>query len=802
MSGGLAGLTDAEVAARMAAGQVNRTDQQTSRSVGQILRANVLTRFNAILGSLFVVAIVVGPLQDALFGVVLAVNTVIGIAQELRAKRTLDSLAVLAAPRARCTRGGRTSELSPAEVVLDDLLVLHPGDQVVADARVVEAEGLELDESLVSGEAEPVVKARGDEVLSGSVVVAGTGAARVVRVGADAYAQRLQEGARRFSLVRSELQRGTNEILRLVTWVMLPAAALLLASPIARTGQARDEAFRGSVAGVAAMVPEGLVLLTTIAFALGAVRLARRRVLVQELAALEGLARVDVLCIDKTGTLTEPGIALGGLELLGELPARDALAAMAASDPAPNATMLALSDLPPPADWHVARRVPFSSARKWSATEFEGRGTWVLGAPERLPVPSAPALERRVATHAAQGRRVLLVACTAAHLGDGPPPGLRPAALVVLEERVRSTAAGTVGYLLAQGVALKVLSGDAPATVSAVAASVGIPGAGEPVDATRLPEDPAALASAVAGASVFGRVAPDQKRAMVAALQARGHVVAMTGDGVNDIPALKAADLGLAMGSGSAATRAVARLVLLDSSFADVPTIVAEGRRVIANVERVANLFVTKTVYAAVLAVVVGAAAVPYPFYPRHLTIVSSLTIGIPGFFLAFAPRAPRATPGFVRKVLRLAVPAGLVAAAATFGADVAVRGPLHAAPAEARSTATLTLLGVGLAVLCLVARPLSPLRLALAGAMAVGGALLWVVPWARRVFGLVAPSAHDLEAMAVVLAASLAMLLAVGRVTGQVARGGTAGDGVPQGGAPKDQRPCGGSAASRSMAT
>ncbi len=763
------GLSTQEVAERIAAGRVNASDRQGGRSFSQILRANVLTRFNAILGSLLVVVAFVGPLQDGLFGVVLAVNTLIGIAQELRAKRTLDRLAVLTAPTAHGIRDGHSVELAAGDVVLDDVLELRPGDQIVVDGLVLASDGLEIDESLVSGEAVPVAKLRDDKVRSGSFVVSGTGFVRAIRVGADAFAQRLQGDARRFSLVRSELQQGTNQILRMVTWVMIPAGLLLVTSQVLRSGQSLDEALRASVAGVGAMVPEGLVLLTTLAFALGAIRLARQRVLVQELAAIEGLARVDVLCIDKTGTLTEPGMSIGTIETLaGDVAAQVALGALVGSDPSPNATIRALTSLPVPADWAAEVRIPFSSARKWSAVQFAGRGSWVLGAPEIIAAdqPLEAALSARIEMFARQGGRVLLVARSPRSLmGEVLPEGLEPAGLVVLEEKIRPDAIATIEYLRRQGVEIKVLSGDDPRTVGSVAERVGIPGSSHAVDARALSADPAYLSPIVEAASIFGRVQPDQKKAIVAALQRGGHIVAMTGDGVNDVPALKQADLGLAMGSGSQATRAVGRIVLLDSSFAVVPGLLGEGRRVIANIERVANLFVTKTVYAAILAVIVGISAIPFPFYPRHLTIVSTLTIGIPGFFLALSSGAPRAHPGFVRRVFAFTLPAGLVAAAVTLMTYLVARGPAQATTAQARTAATLALVAIGLVVLVLVARPLNAARAVLVGCMACGAALIWAVPLSRRVFALEWPPAPALWAAAGIAVLAVPVLWELVRV-------------------------------------
>ena len=755
------GLTTDEVAARTAAGKANVVHGAEGSTFPQIVRANVLTRFNAILGALFVVVLVVGPVQDALFGIVLAVNTAIGLFEEVRAKRLLDRLALLTAPVAHAVRDGALADIAVESVVTDDVLEMRAGDQVVADGVLVDAAGLELDESLLTGESLAVAKAAGDEVWSGSVVVAGSGVMEVTRVGEEATAQRIQREGRRFSLVRSELVRGNNRLLQLVTWVMVPAGVLLAASQALRSNLPVDEAIRSSVAGVGAMVPEGLVLLTSVAFAVGATRLARLRVLVQELAAIEGLARVDVLCIDKTGTLTEAGMHLLAVEPLDGAPAAEALGAMAAADPAPNSTMLAARAVRPPQGWHARRSVPFSSARKWSAMELVDQGTWVLGAPEvvlpRIPLPVAD----RVVAHAAAGRRVLVLARSAAPLLDEQlPSGLVGAGLVVLEEQLRPEAARAIGYLLQQGVAVKVLSGDSPATVAAVAARVGVPEAGDPVGARSLPADLDALATVLEGSAVFGRVQPHQKRDAVLALQSRGHVVAMTGDGVNDIPALKAADIGMAMGTGSPATRAVGRLVLLDGEFGVVPHILAEGRRVIANVQRVASLFVTKTVYAALLAIAIGLSGLAYPFFPRHLTVVSSLTIGIPGFVLALAPGAPRARRGYVERVLRFTVPAGAVAWAAVLGTWLVTRALHGTTMDQARTLATWTLLAIGLEVLALVARPLRPLRVLLVLAMAGAAALVSALPWSRQLFDLAVPSPTAVGWAAIVVAVAVPLLL------------------------------------------
>jgi cation-transporting P-type ATPase E len=734
------GLSSAQVAERRSRGLTNAGGERTSRSVPEILRANIFTRFNLILGVLLAVILVAGEPQDALFGIVLVTNALIGIGQELRAKRTLDRLAVLSAPRVRVIRDGAPHNIAVEELVADDLVDLRAGDQLVADGVVRGSVSLQADESLLTGESEPVDKRAGDQLLSGSFVVAGSGGYQATGVGAEAYARKLAAQARQFTLVRSELIAGINQILRYITWAIPPVAVLLVVSQL-HTHQSAREGATSTVAALVGMVPQGLVLLTSIAFGAAAVTLARRRVLVQQLPAVEGLARVDVVCLDKTGTLTDGTIAFDGLIRLDDQALAEAALGALADDEAGNATLAAIGQaFPPPQGWARQDVVPFSSALKWSAASFAGHGAWVLGAPEMVLPGSQDGLLPRAADLAASGRRVLALAHAPGPLnGQALPPGLRAVAFITLAERLRSDASGTIAYFASQGVALKVISGDSPHTVSAVAARAGVPRAGDPIDARDLPEDPGALGALLEERSVIGRVTPHQKESMVKALQARGHTVAMTGDGVNDVLALKLADIGVAMGSGAPATKAVAELVLLDNRFATLPGVVAEGRRVTANIERVANLFITKTVWTTLLAVAAGAALVPYPFLPRQLTIIDTLAIGVPAFFLALAPNRRRYVPGFVGRVLRFAGPAGLIVAAATFSAYALARArglPL----AEQRTAATLVTLILSLCVLALLAMPLTWRRIALLIAALAAFVLLFPVPAVRTFYALELP--------------------------------------------------------------
>ncbi|MEU3985539.1 HAD-IC family P-type ATPase [Streptomyces sp. NPDC026672] len=740
-----AGLTTAEVAERVARGDVNDVPVRSSRGLAEIVRANVFTRFNAIIGVLWLVMLFVAPIQDSLFGFVILANTGIGIVQEWRAKQTLDSLAVIGEAHPTVRRDGTAVQVATHEIVLADLLEIGPGDKAVVDGVCAEADGLEIDESLLTGEADPVVKRPGDPVLSGSFVVAGSGAFTATRVGREAYAAQLAEEASRFTLVHSELRTGISTILKYVTWMMVPAAIGLVITQLVVKNDNLKDAVARTVGGIVPMVPEGLVLLTSVAFAIGVIRLGRKQCLVQELPAIEGLARVDTVCLDKTGTLTEGGMDVTELRPLNgsdESYVRQVLGALGESDPRPNASLQAVIDAYPDSEeWRCVESLPFSSARKYSGATFsEGDGetsTWLLGAPDVLLGDGDAALAETERLNE-RGLRVLLLARSARDLDDTEPArGARPAALVVLEQRLRADAADTLRYFAEQNVRAKVISGDNAVSVGAVAAKLGL--SGTTVDARRLPSDRDGMADALDGGTVFGRVTPQQKRDMVGALQSHGHTVAMTGDGVNDVLALKDADIGVAMGSGSEATRAVAQIVLLDNSFAALPSVVAEGRRVIGNITRVATLFLVKTVYSVLLAVLVVCWQVEYPFLPRHLTLLSTLTIGIPAFFLALAPNKERARPHFVRRVMRYSIPGGVVAGVATFVTYLAARhyytGP-GALDAET-SAATLTLFLISMWVLAIVARPYTWWRVALVAAMGVAFLFVLMVPALQGFFAL-----------------------------------------------------------------
>lgn len=802
------GLSAAEAERRLNAGLGNRVPDRSSRSLGQILRANVFTLFNAIVFTGFGILLLLGRWQDALFGLPALFNTAIGVVQEFSAKRTLDRLAVLHAPHARVLRDGTPVEISLTDVVLGDVLVLRTGDQVTADARILDTDtlqgsGLEVDESLLTGESDPIQKRIDDEVLSGSSVVEGTGLAEVVRVGADSYAARLTAEARKFSLVRSELRESINRLLRWITWALLPMILIVANGQMQAQGgwsvALRNDGWReaivGAIAAVIAMVPLGLVLITSIAFAASGVALARRKVLIQELPAVEGLARVDSLCLDKTGTLTSGEMVFHGSHLVTEVAGWESVLGCIGSDEEANSTARCLAE-PYGSDGSALTldgAVPFNSVRKWSALSVASAqgdpalahvqpGTWVFGAPEFVLAHLDPehnavaATLSRAGRHAETGLRTLLLAYSEARTlrladdddeadeADAPalPDDLVPVALVTLREQVRPDAHLTLAYFAEQGVTVRVISGDDPRTVAAVAREVGL-SSERGFDARELPEELDEIAEVLEREHIFGRVTPAQKRAMVHALQQRGHVVAMTGDGINDALAIKESDLGIAMDTAAPATKAVARLVLLDGRFDRMPGVVAEGRRVIANIERVSKLFLTKTTYAFAIGIIFGALAWSFPFLPRQLSITDGLTIGIPAFFLALLPNATRYRPGFLKRSLAFSIPAGLIVTAGMVVLHLV--GPTlgNFTTVQAQSASTLVLAGIALWVLAVMARPIHPVRVIVVLAMYAGLALVWVVPFSREFF--------QIEFLHTPLALAVLAIVAVGVVLVELLR-------------------------------
>ena len=732
-------LSAEAVAERIARGDVNVVEIRTSRSFGEIFRANAFTRVNAIYLVLFLMILGTGYLIDGLFGLLIIVNTVIGMIQEVRAKRTLDRLALLNRAPVRVERAEGLIEVAPEEVVLDEVVLVAAGDQIPVDGVVIDAVGLEVDESLLTGESEPVLGRPGSPLLSASFVVAGSARFVATAVGAHAYAARLAQEASEFRKPPSQLRAGIDKILLYVTWLLIPVGALTIFNQMVLGDQEWRNAIRGLVAALVPMVPEGLVLMTSVAMAVGVVRLGQRHCLVQDLPAIEQLARVNVVCTDKTGTLTEDGMRLSEIERYLDGDVEAVLATIGAAEGRPNSSMRAILE-------HVGdlraieaeRTIAFSSARKWAGTRTREGASWVLGAPD-VVLEAGDAARIRADVLAGEGMRVLAVARSTEPFPDaGLPGGLEAVALVVLDQRLRAEAPGTIAFFAEQGVEVKVISGDNSAAVGAIAVAVGVPEGRGALDARTLDPDAPEFESEVAAHTAFGRVTPSQKRAMVHSLQRSGHVVAMTGDGVNDVLALKDSDVGVAMGSGAPAARAVSRIVLLNDSFATLPHVVAEGRRVIGNIERVATLFLTKTLYSILLAFLIAVTAVPFPFFPRHVTLIAWFTIGIPAFFLALAPNPARAQDGFVRRVLDTAIPGGIGAGVATYGAYLTARAVLgtdDSVEVLTKSTAFLALIIVAFFVLFTVARPYRLWKAVLVGLMVAGMLTVMLTPLGQQFF-------------------------------------------------------------------
>ncbi len=787
-AGVAAGLSADEVAARIADGKTNDVPTRASRSVAEIVRANVFTRINAILGVLLLIVLSTGSLINGMFGLLIVANSGIGIIQELRAKKTLDNLAIVGQAKPTVRRQSETKPLPPNEVVLDDIIELGPGDQIVVDGELLEAANLEVDESLLTGEADAIAKHAGDPVMSGSFVVAGTGAYRATKVGREAYAAKLAEEASKFTLVKSELRSGINKILQFITYLLWPTGLLVIYTQLFTTNAGWRDSVLRMVGALVPMVPEGLVLMTSIAFAVGVIRLGRKQCLVQELPAIEGLARVDVVCADKTGTLTENGMRVADVTPVGQDDTAhrvtDVLASLAADDPKPNASMQAIAEAYPDAPgWTATAAAPFKSATKWSGVSYTEHGNWLIGAPDVLLDPES-ATAAQAEEIGARGMRVLLLCASDVSVDSSDAPGhVTPVALVVLEQRVRPDARDTLEYFASQNVTVKVISGDNAVSVGAVAATLGLHG--ETLDARQLPSEPDALADTMDTYTTFGRVRPDQKRAMVHALQSRNHTVAMTGDGVNDVLALKDADIGVAMGSGSPASRAVAQIVLLDNKFATLPYVVGEGRRVIGNIERVSNLFLTKTVYSVLLALLVGFAGLShklfgtapllFPFQPIHVTIAAWFTIGIPAFILSLAPNNERAHTGFVRRVMTSALPSGVVVGVTTYASYLIAYHGNSSTPAEqtqASTAALITLLMGAIWVLAVVARPYQWWRVALVAGSALAYVVIFAIPLAWETF-MLDPSNLEVTSTGVALGLLAAGLIEAswwvqGRVLGE----------------------------------
>jgi magnesium-transporting ATPase (P-type) len=756
------GLSSGEAASRLR--KLGPPPESSSRSTASIVAGNVFTLFNAIIGAFFVLDLALGLYADSIFGLVAVVNSYIGIRQELKAKKTLDELAVLVAPRADVIRDGAEVELTANEVVPGDVIQVGPGDQLVADGEVIASRGMTMDESLLTGESDGIKKGDGDRVLSGSFCVSGSGHYVVDAVREESYAGKIAGEAKTFRHPPSPLQEEVNRVILASTYVMLPLAAMLILS-LSLRNVGLDEAAQTATAGLVTLIPEGLVLLMSVTFAVAAVRLAKRDTLVQQMSATESLAAVDTICVDKTGTLTAGELRLAGVEYADGVDpdaGAQALGRFAASAGDRNQTLETIAQKFPGQAGRVSSEVPFSSEYKWSGVSLDGGSgaTYVMGAPDILTETGALTLPSRLAAkleeETAAGRRVVAFGQTSEALPDDPAangaPKLEPLALVVLEETLRPDAAETIAAMREENVDLKLISGDAAATVTAVAFAVGVPRDAGVIEGPDLPEDEEGLKKAVLENTIFCRIKPEQKKALVGALVAAGRYVAMIGDGVNDVPALKRARMAVAMGSGTQVTKGVADVVLLKDQFERLPEAVGEGRRIARNIHRLGRLYLTKTVYAATLILLVAVPGFRFPFLPRHLTVAAFLTIGIPSFVLALMPSdGPLYRGRLLRALAAFAVPAGVATALGSILSFFLVDVVAGASTAAGRTAATTTLIVLGLAFILLLERGPGREHIAiqsnmLAMVMGLGGifAGILALPFLRDFFDLVLLSAPE----------------------------------------------------------
>ncbi len=765
------GLTASQAESRAANGRSNGGSDIKTKSSFQIICENVFTLFNLINLILAVMVIAVGSFRNALFMGVVICNTAIGIFQGIRAKRAIDKLSIISAPKARVIRNGNEVTIPVGEVVLDDIMILSSGMQICADAVVLEGE-CETDESLITGESDAIFKKNGDELFSGSFVVSGRVKAQAVRVGADSASGRITSGSKYIKKTDSEMMKSINHIIKIVSMCIVPFGAIMLIKALCILKQPLEVSVTATTAALIGMIPEGLVLLTGIALAVSAIRLARNNTLCRDLYCVESLARVDVLCLDKTGTLTEGCMEVVKTEPLGsndgDIDPDTALNAFVIAFHEPNSTLKALAERYNNGTSHTLRNtVPFSSARKWSAAEFDGLGTFVLGAPEFVMGENSAQISEACAKYSANGMRTLILARSPLPLPEQSgtlPQDLRAAALIVLSDKLRPSAPATLEYFKQQRVEIKVISGDDPAAVSMIAKRAGLENADSFVDMSRVPDDD--IPNAAEKYSVFGRTTPDQKLKLIKALKAAGHKTAMTGDGVNDVLALREADCSIAMQSGSDAVRAVSQLVLMNSDFSSMPLVVREGRRCINNIRRSASLFLTKTIFSFLLTLVYLFLPLNYPFKPIQLTLISAVIIGIPSFLLALETNKERVSSGFLSHIFKRSA-AGGISAALGVGLLTAAENIWSISPETASTMAAIITAAAFFGTLFHVCRPFTKLHAVMFAALVAlfsGAALLF-----PEVFYLVSLNAVQTVILAVLCAAVILLQAALRRVFNKI---------------------------------
>lgn len=761
------GLTEEQVKERILRGETNKIPKAPSKTFPQILRSNFFTMFNALNLVLAAAVIIAGSPKNAIFAGVIVVNSLIGVIQEVKAKNIIEKLSVISEANCNVIRSGSIRRIGIEEIVKDDIVYVASGDQILADGVLSEGNELEIDESMLTGEADPIHKKKDDKILSGSFVVAGEGYMRTTKVGANTYSSKLANEAKKFKITNSELQNSLNKILKVLLFLIVPIGIILATTQLIFIKASWQDAVIGTVSGIIGMVPEGLVLLTSATFIVAIIKLSQYDTLVQELSATEVLARVDVLCLDKTGTITEGALKLIDVINLSDYENKtidDVLSSIAHNLPSKNPTQQAVLDrYKEDSGLEIIEKVPFSSKRKWGGIVTKDNGAWIFGAPEIVMGNKYLEIKSKVEEEAIKGRRVLILAKSDLNSLRGEKlKDIEKVALILIEDIIRQDAPETLKFFKDEGVKVKVISGDNPVTVSSVAKRAGVEGAENYIDARELPEDMEELKKEVEKYSVFGRVTPHQKKALVIALQENGHTVAMTGDGVNDVLALKEADCGIAMANGSDATKAVSQLVLMKSNFSALPKVVAEGRQQINNLERVAQLFLTKTTYSIILAVVFSILLLPFPIQPIQLSLIGSCAIGIPALFLALLPNRERVKKGFLGRILTASIPNGVLIAifvSATFAISYNYGG---ASIETARTLAVLMLAGVSMVILFKVALPLTPFKVVLVFVM-MGIVLLgFITPIGRLIFTLNKLTTMQWILSGVTIAVSIPILAAV----------------------------------------
>ncbi len=760
----LKGLTSQEVDIRTKKGLVNGSHNPKTKSVKQIFANNIFTFFNLINVVLASAVFLVGSPKNAMFAIITVFNTGIGIFQEIRAKRIIDRLTIISAPKAHVIRDGTETEIPTEEIVSDELIIFRTGTQATADCKIISGE-CEVNESLISGEADPVFKSAGDEILSGSFIVSGEAYGQVYALGADSFSSRITKGAKYVKKTKSKMMTAINNILKGISICIVPIGAMLFINSFNDPQQNFQRAVTSTVAALIGMIPEGLVLLSSIVLAVSAVRLARRNALVQDLYCIETLARVDVLCLDKTGTITEGSMAVEEVKLLSDKPVDSAMTALASNLRDNNPTFNAIKDRWSDNSELSAEKIfPFSSAKKWSGAYFGKQGSYIVGAAEFILKEKFADIKNTVDSFSEDGRRIMLLAHSESDFQDKElPDNITPLALIAITDKIRMEAPATLTYFAEQGVDIKIISGDNPKTVSAVAEKAGVENADRYIDASQVEN----ISELIDEYTIFGRVTPDKKLEIIKALKAKGHTVGMTGDGVNDVLALKEADCSVAMQSGSEAARNVSNLVLLDSNFASMPMVVEEGRRSINNIERSASLFLSKTVYSSLLAVLFMFIQLPFLFEPIQMTLINAMCIGIPSFLLALEANKDIIKGSFIGNVMRKALPNGITAVLA-MSAVLVCSGIMKLSTYQMSSLATIVLATVSFMITIRCCHPVKPWKIAmmavLIGGFVVGTALF------PTFFGMTGFTFNMLICAIVIGGTALPVLIGLSAVTNRIA--------------------------------